>query len=71
MFKRNAKNFNRDYNLVMRFVLTLLILFLSTSYAWALDIVYPKKEKVNILIQKANDAGGKDNITVNIVEVDL
>ena len=27
------------------------------------------REKVDILIQMANDAGGKDNITVNIVEV--
>jgi len=29
------------------------------------------EEKVDTLIQKANDAGGKDNITVNIVEVGL
>ena len=29
------------------------------------------EEKVELLIQKANDAGGKDNITVNIVEVGL
>ena len=29
------------------------------------------EEKVDLLIQKANDAGGKDNITVNIVEVGL
>lgn len=29
------------------------------------------EEKVELLIQRANDAGGKDNITVNIVEVGL
>ena len=48
----------------MRFVLTLLILFLSTSYAWALDIVYPKKEKVNINCKTTFFVGSADTESV-------